>query len=361
MKKKIIGITVGTTMNPDKFGGNGTVTDGLATEEYVDDAVAAEEEARKKDVNRAIEKIPTKVSAFENDKGYLTEHQSLDNYYTKSEVTTELNKKQDTLDKYVKSVNGYSGEVTLAASDVKALPDSTVIPTVPNVVSAFTNDADYASKTYVSEIASGKCQAFTFDTVADLDTWLTNAENTTNLNNGDVFYIRAVGVPDYWWDKEKQCKQILETTKVELDDYAKTGDIPTKTSQLTNDSGYIATSEVDTKLGGKQDKLTQYVSSVNGKSGDVNLNILSEATNGYDGAITSDAEGIAKVGYSLDFYWDSDGKKFATRLRRAYNENNTITLSPRTGIIVLGDKPYFLQVSSEVPTDPDSGIITFVI
>ena len=215
--------------------------------------------------------VPTKVSAFENDAGYITEHQSLDNYYTKPEITDELNKKQDVLNKYVGSVNGYSGEVTLSATDVHALPDTTVIPTVPNKVSAFTNDADYASKTYVSEIASGKCQAYTFDTVADLDTWLTNTENTAKLNNGDVFYIRAVGVPDYWWDKETQSKCILETTKVELGDYAKTVDIPTKTSQLTNDSGYTTTSEVDTKLGGKQDKLTEYVSTVNGKSGAVNL------------------------------------------------------------------------------------------
>lgn len=30
--------------------------------------------------------VPTKVSAFENDAGYLTEHQSLTNYYTKTEV-----------------------------------------------------------------------------------------------------------------------------------------------------------------------------------------------------------------------------------------------------------------------------------
>ena len=215
--------------------------------------------------------IPTKVSQLTNDEGYLKEHQSLVNYYTKSEVTEELNKKQDALDKYVKSVNGYSGEVKLSASDVNALPDTTVIPTVPNVVSAFTNDADYASRTYVSEVAAGKCKAYTFETVTELDEWLTVTDNTTKLNNGDVFYIRAVGVPDYWWDEETQSKQILETTKVDLTGYAKSGDIPINVSQLTNDANYITESKVDTKLGSKQDKLTEYVSSVNGKSGAVNL------------------------------------------------------------------------------------------
>lgn len=41
--------------------------------------------------------VPTNVSAFTNDAGYLTQHQSLANYYTKSEVDAELADKQDTL------------------------------------------------------------------------------------------------------------------------------------------------------------------------------------------------------------------------------------------------------------------------
>jgi hypothetical protein len=44
-----------------------------------------------------IPTVPTNVSAFTNDAGYLTEHQSLDDYYTKSEVNTELADKQDKL------------------------------------------------------------------------------------------------------------------------------------------------------------------------------------------------------------------------------------------------------------------------
>ena len=43
----------------------------------------------------------------------------------------------------VDSVNGQTGTVVLGAKDVGALPDSTVIPTVPTNVSAFTNDAGY--------------------------------------------------------------------------------------------------------------------------------------------------------------------------------------------------------------------------
>ena len=218
-----------------------------------------------------IADLPTKASQLVNDAGYLTQHQSLENYYTKSETTDKLNQKQDVLDKYVESVNGYSGAITLTAADIHALPDTTVIPTVPTIVSAFANDADYATRTYVTEVAAGKCQAYTFETVEELDQWLTIEENTTDLNNGDVFYIRAVGVPDYWWDEDTHTKQILETTKVDLTDYAKTSSIPTTVSQLLNDANYITVAGVDTKLGNYQEKLTSYVSSVNGKSGAVSL------------------------------------------------------------------------------------------
>ncbi|MXS27829.1 hypothetical protein GTI89_17450, partial [Enterococcus gallinarum] len=36
----------------------------------------------------------------------------------------------------VSSVNGHTGEVTLSATDVKALPDTTIIPTLPGNATA---------------------------------------------------------------------------------------------------------------------------------------------------------------------------------------------------------------------------------
>lgn len=69
--------------------------EGLASEAYVNEKVAA----------IVIPEVPTKVSAFENDKGYLTEHQSLAEYAKKTEI-----------------------------------------PTVPTNVSAFTNDAGYLTE-----------------------------------------------------------------------------------------------------------------------------------------------------------------------------------------------------------------------
>lgn len=66
----------------------------------------------------------------------------------------------------------------------------------------------------ITEIAEGKCQTFVFATVDELTAWLANDENTKDLKVGDVFLVKAVDVPDYWWDGTT--KQILETTKVDL-------------------------------------------------------------------------------------------------------------------------------------------------
>ena len=68
----------------------------------------------------------------------------------------------------------------------------------------------------VTEIAQGKCDSYVFDTVDEMNTWLAETNNTANLKTGDVFLIRAVDVPDYWWDADTSSAQILETTKVNL-------------------------------------------------------------------------------------------------------------------------------------------------
>lgn len=94
------------------------------------------------------------------------------------------------------------------------------------------------------EIASGKCKADAFDTVVDMTAWLSDTNNTANLKLGDVFYIRAVDVPDYWWEPIKErvelsqytdndvvisgigAARVLETTKVKLEDYALIANVP---------------------------------------------------------------------------------------------------------------------------------------
>ena len=69
--------------------------------------------------------VPTNVSAFTNDAGYLTQHQSLDGYATETWVGQQ----------------GYS----TFSGDYEDLTNKPTIPTVPTNVSAFTNDAGYTT------------------------------------------------------------------------------------------------------------------------------------------------------------------------------------------------------------------------
>lgn len=130
------------------------------------------------------------------------------------------------------------------------------------------------------EIASGKCKADAFDTVKDMTTWLSDTNNTANLKLGDVFYIRAVDVPDYWWEPivddvelskytEKDviisgigAARILETTKVALEDYALIANVPNiKVNSAAN---------ADT-IGGKQIVVSNEAPDPNGED---NQNII---------------------------------------------------------------------------------------
>ena len=68
---------------------------GYATEKYVDDAVAGvdvTEQLKEYALKSEIPTVPTKVSEFENDAGYLTEHQSLEGLATEAYVQGEIEK-----------------------------------------------------------------------------------------------------------------------------------------------------------------------------------------------------------------------------------------------------------------------------
>ena len=58
-----------------------------------------------------IPTVPTNVSAFTNDAGYLTKHQSLDNYYTKFETDNKIDDK----------IDAYVGENIYTAAETSAL------------------------------------------------------------------------------------------------------------------------------------------------------------------------------------------------------------------------------------------------
>ena len=199
--------------------------------------------------------VPTKTSDLSNNSGYIT-NEALDDYATKAELPTKVSQlendskfiNESALDGYaktvdiptktsqldndsgfiteanipVKSVNGKTGNVTLDAKAIGALPDTTAIPTK---TSELDNDSGY-----ITEAALGP-----YAKTEDVPT------KTSQLNNDSGFITNAA-----------------------LDGYAKTADIPTKVGQLDNDAGYV---------NAEQAKNAAPVQSVNGQTGVVVIDI----------------------------------------------------------------------------------------
>ncbi len=108
--------------------------EGLASEAYVNEKVAA----------IVIPEVPTKVSELENDKGYLTEHQSLDGYTKTADLSTVA-----TSGSYNDLVDKPTIPSTTGLASTKYVDDKVaaiVVPTVPTKVSAFENDKGYLTE-----------------------------------------------------------------------------------------------------------------------------------------------------------------------------------------------------------------------
>lgn len=91
-----------------------------------------------------IPTVPTKVSAFENDKGYLTEHQSLEGYAKTADLATvaKTGSYNDLTNKpTIPSITGLATE-TYVNGKIAEID----IPTIPTNISAFTNDAGYLTE-----------------------------------------------------------------------------------------------------------------------------------------------------------------------------------------------------------------------
>lgn len=88
----------------------------------------------------------------------------------------------------------------------------------------------------IEGVAKGRSTGYVFDTVEDMNAWLEDSNNVVKLVLGDNLYIRAVDVPDYWWDNKSLTAQPLETQKVDLSEYAKKDSVPTKIRQLIDDT-----------------------------------------------------------------------------------------------------------------------------
>jgi len=150
----------------------------------------------------SVPAIPTNVSAFTNDAGYLTD-------YSEQQILTISN---DTIflsgGSFVKlpaAAAGFSG-------DYNDLTNKPTIPTVPTNVSAFTNDAGYLTAANVQEAANIPTNVSAFANDAGYLTEYTETDPQFNA-----------------WDKDYN--DLINTPTIPT--------VPTNVSAFTNDAGYI--------------------------------------------------------------------------------------------------------------------------
>ena len=128
--------------------------EGLATKTYVDEKVKTVDVSEQlKDYAKKTEipTVPTNVSAFENDAGYLTEHQNLDAYATKEYVGAEIEKidVSDQLKDYAKIADVTSKTDALSSSIEKNTTNISSLSTAVEGLQSTVNSIDTSPrKTY---------------------------------------------------------------------------------------------------------------------------------------------------------------------------------------------------------------------
>ena len=204
--------------------------------------------------------LPTKVSAFANDAGYLTEHQDItgkadtDTVYTKQEADNKFLTAHQSLEDYAKKEELFS----------KSYNDLTDKPSIPAKVSELENDSNFISS-YTESDPIYAAQSAQFALKSEIPTVPTNVSEFTNdagyltehqdiTSKADLSGVYTKAEAD---DKFLTSHQSLEdyATKAEIADliseeldpkfgevsgqFALSENIPTKVSQLENDEGYL--------------------------------------------------------------------------------------------------------------------------
>lgn len=204
-----------------------------------------------------IPTVPTNVSAFTNDAGYLTEHQSLSDYYTKSEVNTELADKQDKLtagtnitidaNNVISSTGGTQVQADWNQTDDTAVDYIKNKPVFPDT-SEFVTKAEYNPKevaiaealTDLNENKADKTEipdVSTFATKAEVNAKqdeLVSGTNIKTINGNSILGEGNIVIQGGGSEQQQADWNQTDDTAV---DYIKNK--PTNVSTFTNDAGYL--------------------------------------------------------------------------------------------------------------------------
>ena len=203
-------------------------------------------------LNAVEDKIPVKTSQLTNDSGYITlkevpevdlsgysktGHTHDDLYYTETEINTKLNGKQDT----ISDLEAIRSGATLGATALQAVPKEYATKEyVGGEVSKLVGSAPETLNT-LEELAQA------LNNNADIVTVLNNAIATkASIDDLSAYTTNALHEELKAEVNENELVAAQALTKLN-NEKANKSDIPTSLSQLTNDSGYVTTEALDAK------------------------------------------------------------------------------------------------------------------
>lgn len=233
----------------------------------------------------------------------------------------------------VESVNAKTGKVVLTASDVNALPDTTVIPTK---TSDLTNDSGFLTSAPVSSV-NGKTGAVVLNAsdvnaLPNTTTYVSSVDGSSGTVTTNAVKTTTQSLSDA--QKTQARTNIGAGTSSFSGDYGDLSNkptIPSKTSDLTNDSGFINASGAP-------------VQSVDGDTGVVTTNAVKVVTQ----TLTEAQKGIARTNIGAGTssfsgnYGDLTNKPtIPTKTSDLTNDSGFITSAPvdsvnsKTGVVEL--------------------------
>lgn len=283
--------------------------------------------------------IPTKTSQLTNDSGYLTEHQSLDNYYTKEQTDSSINTALDAVAAVPQTYN-----IEWLTNLISTSPENNTTLTAEQF-----NDVKAAVDAHKIFVNYGQVLSSSAYSVGG-STYI-----TLTLSSDNFIYIYSVLSRNGTYTAGLTSNQII--TQNDLSGFAKASDVPTKTSQLTNDSGFAKASDVPTKtsqLTNDSNFLTEIPIASDTKVGGIKVS----ANSGYSisntglfelNSATSTSKGIVSIGTGLTV---NSGE---VTLNTATSSNLGGVIVPNNGTISV-DTSGNISVSDKVAlkTDLDS-------
>ena len=201
----------------------------------------------------AKDSIPTKTSQLTNDSGYLTEHQSLDGYATKTYVDTQDSSIEAKIPTKVSQLTNDSGYLTSYTETDPTVPNWAKQDSKPSyTLDEVTDGSTRKLSNYVSTSRKVNGKALSTDVTINLDdvsdgTARKIPTKTSQLTNDSDFLTEHQSLDDYLTSTDAASTYLTITNAVNTylsksdatATYATKNSVPKKTSQLTNDSGFL--------------------------------------------------------------------------------------------------------------------------